>query len=735
VYLFVPYDPAYREAHVTDWIGRTLSKVTIQKLLGRGGMAEVYLGIHNTLNRSVAVKILHGHLLEDDSLMGRFRSEAQAVANLRHPNIIQVFDFDIVEDRPYIVMELLGGPSLADYLDTLHKTGQTLPFDMTGRLITAVAGALDYAHGRGIVHRDVKPSNVLLRSEAGPINLAAPLPVDVQPVLTDFGIARMANATIRTASGAIVGTPAYMSPEQVSGTMVDARSDIYSLGVVLYEMLSGRLPFSGEEDTVASALIKHITEPPQPLPEVPEAVRAVVFRALAKDRSDRYQKASEIALDLREALGVPLGAQEMDMLQASASVPTPSGMLAPTVRVAGKSSRSIRALWTVGLIGFLIVVMGVGILLGTGAFSDNNNKTPGAASLSMENMPEESFGALNFGSETGKTIDRVTLTAINLAPPPEDMRYEAWLLGSETRRSMGVLNVDQNGSGELIFVDSADGNLLTVFGRFEITLEPDPDSNPLPTGDAVYSGAVPPGPLSHIRHLLAAFSRTPDGSGLIINLQEHADLVTNTAQDMLDDQEEGDLDALKHQAEGLVNLIEGEGGEHFGDLDGDGKVTNPGDGFGLLPGAQSAGYIQSSIEHARYAAGTADATAGVIEHAEYLETAAQNLGGWAAQLRDEALAIIESEDLETAEPHVQQIAELAEQFVKGRDANGNGKIEPIHDEGGLETVFYYARRMADMPVLAGMNRVPEPASANPAPSAAPESEHSESEYGSEMYGN
>ena len=117
-----------------DWIGRTLSKVTIQKLLGRGGMAEVYLGLHNTLNRSVAVKILHGHLLEDDSLMDRFRSEAQAVASLRHPNIIQVFDFDIIEDQPYIVMELLEGPSLADYLGALRRSGKVLPLETTGRL-------------------------------------------------------------------------------------------------------------------------------------------------------------------------------------------------------------------------------------------------------------------------------------------------------------------------------------------------------------------------------------------------------------------------------------------------------------------------------------------------------------------------------------------------------------------------------------------------------------------------
>ncbi len=705
---------------MTDWIGRTLSKVTVQKLIGRGGMAEVYQGIHNTLNRPVAVKILHGHLLEDDALMERFRSEAQAVANLRHTNIIQVFDFDIVEDQPYIVMEMLEGPSLADYLGTLRRAGKTMPSEMTGRIITAIAAALDYAHGRGIVHRDVKPSNIMLRSETGPLDLGEPLPAEVQPVLTDFGIARLANATIRTASGAIVGTPAYMSPEQISGTTVDARSDIYSLGVVLYEMLSGRLPFSGEEETVASALIKHITEQPQPLPEAPEAVRAVVFRALAKDRNDRYQKASDLAVDLRQALGQPLATKELDMLRASAKYPTPLGLTTNTVKLSSPRTRTNRALWTVGLIGLLIVLFGVGILIGTDVLDKNKDKSQGTTLLDMENMPEESFGMVSFESETSGTLDGVSLVVNALPAPPEGKHYEAWLLGSETRRSIGVFNVDGSGSGKLTFVDSTGENLLKTYGNFEITLEPSPDTNPLPTGDAVYSGAVPAGSLAHVRHLLSAFGKSPDGGGLVINLLKQAGLMTALSQTMLDEQQKGDLDALKSEAEGLVNLIEGQGGEHYGDLDGDGEITNPGDGFGLLPGAQSSGYVQTSIEHARYSAGTEDATANVIHNAEEMETAAQNLGGWAAQIRDEALAIIDSKDMDSAKGSVQKIADLATLFVEGQDVNGNGKVEPIPDEGGAQTVFYYAQRMAGMPVLAGMNRVPEPASANPTSNTAPE---------------
>src|SRR5262245_31341991 len=164
-------------------------------------MAEVYLGRHTTLNRPVAVKILHSHLSEDDLLLKRFRAEAQAVAALRHPNIVQVLDFDIADDQPYIVMELLAGSSLADYLRALHRTGQRLTPETTARLIASLAAALDYAHARGIIHRDIKPANVMLRRESDSLDLAAPLPADVEPVLTDFGVMRLVDSTTRTASG------------------------------------------------------------------------------------------------------------------------------------------------------------------------------------------------------------------------------------------------------------------------------------------------------------------------------------------------------------------------------------------------------------------------------------------------------------------------------------------------------------------------------------------------------
>jgi len=284
---------------MSDWIGRTLSKVEIRQRLGRGGMAEVYLGQHTTLNRPVAVKVLHSFLAGDETTRRRFRAEAQAVAALRHPNIVQVFDFDLVDDQPYLVMELLEGLSLDDYLTALHAAGRRLPPETTARLIASLAAALEYAHARHIVHRDIKPANVMLRRDgAGPLALDAPLPLDADAVLTDFGVARLAQTASLSVSGNISGTPAYLSPEQAQGKPVDARSDLYSLGVVLYEMLAGQLPFDAPDETIFSLLLKHIHEPPPPIPALTPAVQAVVDRALAKRPEDRYQRAGDLATEL-----------------------------------------------------------------------------------------------------------------------------------------------------------------------------------------------------------------------------------------------------------------------------------------------------------------------------------------------------------------------------------------------------------------------------------------------------
>jgi len=289
---------------VSDWSGRSLAKVVLQQRLGRGGMADVYRGQHTGLNRPVAVKVLHSFLAEEAARLARFHAEAQVVAGLRHPNIVQVFDFDIADDRPYIVMEWLDGPPLDQYLDHTHAAGRRLPPETTARLITALASALDYAHARNLVHRDVKPANVVLRREAGRLDLDASLPLDVEPVLTDFGVARLQQAA--ALSSTLSGTPAYLSPEQAQGKPVDARADVYSLGVVLYELLAGHPLFeaAGEapDGNVLALLLKHISEPPPRIAEVSAAVWAVTARALAKAPEQRFARAGDLAEALLDAI-------------------------------------------------------------------------------------------------------------------------------------------------------------------------------------------------------------------------------------------------------------------------------------------------------------------------------------------------------------------------------------------------------------------------------------------------
>jgi serine/threonine protein kinase/DNA-binding CsgD family transcriptional regulator len=296
---------------MTELMGRTLSKVEIKQRLGRGGMGDIYLGQHTTLNRPVALKILHSFLSEDPKNIQRFRIEAQAVAALRHPNIVQVFDFDLLDGQPYFVMELVDGMPLDSYLKAVKDGQRRLPPETVARLLLAIAAALDYAHARGIVHRDIKPGNIILRRELLPgvanpaqpaIDPAATLALDVEPILTDFGVAHFAQTAQISVSGSVSGTPAYFSPEQCRGEAVDARSDIYSLGVMTYEMLSGRLPFELGGESQFGYIYKHLFETPLALPEAGPEASAVVMRAMAKEKEQRYASASEFANALMAAV-------------------------------------------------------------------------------------------------------------------------------------------------------------------------------------------------------------------------------------------------------------------------------------------------------------------------------------------------------------------------------------------------------------------------------------------------
>ena len=277
-------------------IGKTLGKYRIVARLGRGGMAEVYKAFQPGLNRYVAIKVMHAHLSEDPDFVKRFHREAQATGQLTHPNIVQALDFDDDAGIYYMVMQYINGPTLKDEFRARLQRGQEFDLLEIGRIYSALGDAIDYAHARQMIHRDIKPANMMIDQEG-------------QILLTDFGIARLMGGTQFTATGSMTGTPAYMSPEQGQGQKVDERSDIYTMGVILYELVIGQVPY--EADTPIAVVMKHITEPlPQPRtlsPQLPAAVEQVIIKAMAKAPEDRYQTAGEMALALRAAVGLSPG--------------------------------------------------------------------------------------------------------------------------------------------------------------------------------------------------------------------------------------------------------------------------------------------------------------------------------------------------------------------------------------------------------------------------------------------
>ncbi len=299
------------------WEGYRLGgRYELQERIGEGGMSAVYKAFDHNLKRVVAVKVIHAHLADDEEFVRRFETEARVVARLRHPNIVQAFDFAHEGELYYMVMEYVSGETLRRILERLAERHERLPWQESVRLLVRLADAVDFAHQQGVVHRDIKPENVIITPEG-------------EPVLTDFGLVRIVGGTRHTRTGMVLGTMLYMAPEQVRGDAdVDHRADIYALGVMLYELLAGHPPFTGH--SLAELMQQHLLAPvPElPLPEgAPPALTEIVTRALEKNPNDRYATAAA----LRDALASLLAPLEEAPPEDDA---LPAHTIAEQVRVA-----------------------------------------------------------------------------------------------------------------------------------------------------------------------------------------------------------------------------------------------------------------------------------------------------------------------------------------------------------------------------------------------------------------
>ena len=272
---------------MNNLIGQHLGPYRIMEQIGMGGMAMVYKAYQPAMDRYVAIKVIASHFAQEEEFLRRFRREARAVAQLEHAHILPVHDYGEAEGRPYLVMRYLEAGTLKE-----RMAQGPLSLSDINRVVGQVGSALDYAHRMGVVHRDVKPANILMDAEG-------------DTFLTDFGLAKMLESSAQlTETGVGIGTPTYMSPEQGQAQKVDSRTDVYSLGVILYEMVTGRAPY--EAETPLAVVLKHITEPlPLPRsiqPDLPEEVERVILRALAKEPDDRYQTAGEMVRALDAAV-------------------------------------------------------------------------------------------------------------------------------------------------------------------------------------------------------------------------------------------------------------------------------------------------------------------------------------------------------------------------------------------------------------------------------------------------
>ncbi|MBL8145781.1 MAG: protein kinase [Anaerolineae bacterium] len=383
-----------------DMVGKTIQHYRVDRLLGEGGMGAVYQATDINLQRQVAIKVMHSNLSKQEQFQKRFLQEARAAASLDHPGIVRVLAFDQVDGDLILVMELVSGGSLRDYIKEQRELAKPIDFDVATDITRQAAEALNYAHQQGMTHRDIKPDNILLKPDP-------PSPSGYRVLITDFGLAKLAESNVHSMSGVPMGTFAYMSPEQAEAEKVDSRADIYALGIQLYELTTGRLPF--QPRSITEAIRMHSREPlPRPSeqrPGFPPDLERVIIKATAKNPNDRYQSAGDMARDLMRIKG---GA-------SSGKIEAPAAAVAPATAAVAAPAPAAPAdkLIVTGPNGPETYDLSSGVVT-IGREASDVNLATGKVSRNharIERKPDGSYQVTDLGSTNGTFVNEARIAA------------------------------------------------------------------------------------------------------------------------------------------------------------------------------------------------------------------------------------------------------------------------------------------------------------------------------------
>jgi serine/threonine protein kinase len=604
-------------------------------------------------------------------------------------------------------MEYIPGPSLAAYLKRLHDKKQRLPIGLVAQILKSIASALDYAHLKGIIHRDIKPANVLLRSHSDPIEFDKTLPLDVEPVLTDFGLVRLLDSTMHTTAGSVSGTPAYMSPEQARGEKVDKRTDIYSLGIMLYEMLAGGVPF--QSDTTFGMLMQHISEPPPPIQGISRDLQMLIERALAKKPEDRYESAGALADEFLALFnGQTISPGTIHIVEMARQAAEESGQSTPPPPE-NRRNRWLR----LGIEIVAVLALGIIILRFIGP------------SLISAADPNAAVGRVRF-SFSSSDNDKLTFSLTRGSPPGENEHYEVWLVHDDgTFRDVGRIAFDASGVGRLEFSDRDGKNLLDGLRQIQITREQNnvaASTTPKPAGEVVYSSVFPPQALTHVRNLEVSFKGGSDNASLIAGLfyysGSYIEAAVNGDPDypsyigMTTAFENGDEASIRKRNEEVINMIVGDQSDQYLDYDQDGQMDTQANGYGSLPNGDQAGYLQQTALEAQAAADAPDTTSNIQQQNQSLQFCIQNMKGWTDQILPLALQLQETSLGPDMKPIIDELSRLGKALSNGVDANKNGTVEPVEGECGALQAYDYGTYMADFSIFTGPNRIPPTAENN-----------------------